>query len=158
MTVHGLDLSLAYYPSERWNLSANYSWVDNNLFEDLGGIGDIALNAPKNKFKVAANYEFSQWGLQLGGRLRYNGVFPMQSGVFAGDVDSYKVVDLNLVYQLPVAQDLAHPPQLGQFAQIVLQCPAGKTGVLPQWLHELHDFLDAASGRCAVPALFSAAS
>ncbi len=107
MTVHGLDLSLAYYPSERWNLSANYSWMDNNLFEDLGGIGDIALNAPKNKFKVAANYEFSQWGLQLGGRLRYNGAFPMQSGVFAGDVDSYKVVDLNLVYQLPVAQDLA---------------------------------------------------
>ena len=107
VTVHGLDLSLAYYPSERWNLSANYSWVDNNLFEDLGGIGDIALNAPKNKFKVAANYEFSQWGLQLGGRLRYNGAFPMQSGVFAGDVDSYKVVDLNLVYQLPVAQDLA---------------------------------------------------
>ena len=107
VTVNGLDLSLAYYPSERWNLSANYSWVDKNLFEDLGGIGDIALNAPKNKFKVATNYGFPQWGLQLGGRLRYNGAFPMQSGVFAGDVESYQVVDLNLVYQLPVAQDLA---------------------------------------------------
>ena len=34
-------------------------------------------------------------------RLRYVDAFPMNSGVYVGEVDSYSVVDANASYQLP---------------------------------------------------------
>jgi iron complex outermembrane receptor protein len=114
VTIHGLDLSLAYYPADHWRLTGSYSFVDDNFFEDLqlsrnespGGGADIALNAPQHKAKLGAAYNFAQLGLEVGGRVRYNGSFPMNSGVYVGDVDSYTVVDLNLTYQLPLEPDL----------------------------------------------------
>ena len=38
--------------------------------------------------------------------MRYIDSFPMQSGVYVGEVDAYTVLDLNLNYQLPLKQDL----------------------------------------------------
>ena len=110
-TIHGLDLSLAWYPADRWRLAGNYSFVDNNFFENLKflhseGGADVALNAPRHKLKLGADYDFAQWGLSAGGRVRYTGAFPMSSGVFVGEVDSYTVLDLNLAYRLPLEQDL----------------------------------------------------
>ena len=114
VTIRGLDLSLAYYPGADWKLTGNYSFVDDNFFEKeklSGGVGpgavaDIALNAPMHKVKLGAAYNFAQLGLEVGGRVRYNGSFPMNSGVYVGEVDSYTVLDLNLNYQLPLQQDL----------------------------------------------------
>ena len=111
VTIHGLDLSLAWFPDDRWRLAGNYSFVDNNFFENLkflhsGGASDIALNAPRHKVKLAADYDFGRWGLSAGGRVRHVGAFPMNSGVFVGEVDSYTVLDLNLAYRLPLEQDL----------------------------------------------------
>ena len=111
VSVNGLDLSLAYYPTDALTLTGNYSLVDDNFFEDLkfkdgSGSADIALNAPKQKFKLAAGYLFTDWDLQVGGKMRYNGSYRMQSGVYEGDVDSFTLFDLNLVYRLPVDQDL----------------------------------------------------
>ena len=114
VTIRGLDLSLAYYPGADWKLSGNYSFVDDNFFENLqlsksegpGGSADIALNAPQHKAKLGAAYHFAQLGLELGGQLRYTGSFPMNSGAYVGEVDSYTVMDLNLTYQLPLEQDV----------------------------------------------------
>ena len=111
VTIHGLDLSLAWYPADRWRLTGNYSFVDNNFFENLKylhseGGADVALNAPRHKAKLGANYDFGRWELSAGGRARYTGAFPMSSGVFVGEVDSYTVLDLNLAYRLPLEQDL----------------------------------------------------
>ena len=106
VVVNGLDLSLGYYPNNTWSFTGSYSFVDDNFFENLGGVGDIALNSPKHKFKLGATYKVPDVNLKLGGRLRYNGSFPMQSGVFEGEVDSYTVLDLNLVYKLPLQPDL----------------------------------------------------
>ncbi len=114
VTIHGLDLSLAYYPADHWRLTGSYSFVDDNFFEDLqlsrnespGGGADIALNAPQHKAKLGAAYNFAQLGLEVGGRVRYTGAFPMHSGVYLGELDSYTVLDLNLTYQLPLEQDL----------------------------------------------------
>ena len=41
-------------------------------------------------------------GLSMEGRIRYSDGFPMNSGVFVGDVDTYTVFDANLSYKLPV--------------------------------------------------------
>ncbi len=114
VTIRGLDMSLAYYPGADWKLTGNYSFVDDNFFENLqlsagegpGGGADIALNAPRHKAKLGAAYNFAQLGLEVGGRVRYTGSFPMNSGVYVGEVDSYTVLDLNLTYQLPLEQDL----------------------------------------------------
>jgi len=106
VTLNGLDLSLAYYPSKALRLTGNYSYVSDDFFPNLGGIADIALNASKHKVKVGATYALPQWDMQLGGQARYQDGFPMNSGVFVGQVDSYTVLDLDLLYQLPVEQDL----------------------------------------------------
>ena len=111
MTIRGLDLSLAWYPDDRWRLTGNYSFVDHNFFENLKyphaeGDADVALNAPRHKAKLGADYDFGRWELSAGGRARYTGAFPMNSGVFVGEVDSYTVLDLNLAYRLPLEQDL----------------------------------------------------
>ena len=111
VTIHGLDLSLAWYPADRWRLAGNYSFVDDNFFENLKflhseGGADVALNAPRHKAKLAADHDFGRWGLSAGGRVRHVGAFPMSSGVFVGEVDSYTVIDLNLAWRLPLEQDL----------------------------------------------------
>ena len=38
--------------------------------------------------------------------MRYTDSFRMSSGVYAGLVDTYTVLDLNLTYQLPLEQEL----------------------------------------------------
>ena len=106
VTLNGLDLSVAYYPNSTLRLTGNYSYVSDDFFPKLGGIADVALNAPKHKVKVGASYALPQWDLQVGGQVRYQDAFPMNSGVFVGDVDSYTVFDLDFLYRLPVEQDL----------------------------------------------------
>lgn len=111
VTIHGLDLSLAYFPTDHWRLTGNYSFVNDNFFENLQyshgeGGADIALNAPRHKVKLGMGYNFAEWGLALGGQMRYIDSFPMSSGIYVGEVDSYTVLDLNLTYQLPLERDL----------------------------------------------------
>lgn len=101
ITLNGLDVNLAYFPSDQWVLTGNYSWVDKTLFEKVDNIADIALNAPGNKFKIGTSYNFDQPQLTLGAQWRYVGAFRQESGVFVGDVDSYSLLDLNASYRLP---------------------------------------------------------
>ena len=107
VTLYGLDLSVGFYPNETWNVTGSYSFVDDNFFSNLGGIDDVALNAPKQKFRVGGSYNLPQHNLRLSGRLRYNGSFPMKSGVYVGEVDSHTVVDLKAAYDLPFGESLS---------------------------------------------------
>ena len=111
ITISGLDLSLAYFPTAQWRLTGSYSYVSRNFFKSLRytnvpGVGDITLNSPRHKFKLGATYDFARLGLSVGGALRFTDSFPMQSGVYVGDVDAYTVLDLKLNYRLPVERDM----------------------------------------------------
>ena len=111
VTIRGLDLSLAWYPTDRLRLTGSYSFVDDNWFENVSyshgdGGADIALNAPRHKTKLGLDYDFADLGLTVGGRMRYTDSFRMSSGVYAGVVDTYTVLDLNLTYDLPLERDL----------------------------------------------------
>ena len=111
ITLRGLDLSMAYYPTAQWRLTGNYSYVSENFFKNLKytnvpGVGDVTLNSPRHKFKLGARYDFSRWGLAVGGALRFTDSFPMHSGVYVGHVDAYTVLDLKLSYRLPVERDM----------------------------------------------------
>lgn len=106
ISLNGLDVNLAYFPSEQWSLTGSYSYVDQTLFENVDGIADIALNAPGNKLKVGTSYTFDQEQLTLGAQWRYVGAFRQESGVFVGDVDAYSLLDLNASCLLPFGDNL----------------------------------------------------
>ena len=111
VTIRGIDLSLAWYPTDPLRLTGNYSFVDDNWFENLQYAGaeggaDVALNAPRHKTKLGLDYDFADLGLTVGGRMRYTDAFRMSSGVYAGVVDTYTVLDLNLSCELPLEQDI----------------------------------------------------
>ncbi len=107
VTLYGVDLSAGYYPNDIWNVTGSYSFVDDDFFANLGGIADVALNAPKHKFRVGGQYRMPAQNLRLGARLRHNGSFPMKSGVYEGKVKSYTVVDLSAAYDLPYGENLS---------------------------------------------------
>ena len=106
ISLNGLDVNLAYFPSDQWSLTGSYSYVDKTLFENVDGIADIALNAPGNKFKLGTSYAFDQEQLTLGAQWRYVGAFRQESGVFVGDVDAYSLLDLNASCLLPFGSNL----------------------------------------------------
>ena len=91
ITLYGADLSFAYYPNEIWAFTGNYSYVSKDLFPNLDNIGDIALNAPKHKFNIGIDCQLPNTPLTISGKLRYRGGFPMQSGIYVGNVDSHTV-------------------------------------------------------------------
>ena len=110
MTLYGFDLGFELYPNHPnndWVFSGAYSYVSENLFRDLDGIADIALNAPRHKFNFGANYSPLGTGLRLGGRVRYKDAFPMNSGVYVGDLEAFTVLDLNAAYDLPMKNSSA---------------------------------------------------
>ena len=102
ISLNGLDLNFTYYLSPSWNFGANYSFVSKDLFEAVDGLGDIALNAPKNKFGASVQYLNANLGLGVGLRTRFVAGFPVRSGVYVGDIESYYTIDLNAGYDLPI--------------------------------------------------------
>ena len=102
ISLNGLDVSFTYYLNPSLNFGANYSFVSKDLFEDVDGLGDIALNAPKNKFGASIQYLNAALGLGVGLRTRFVAGFPVRSGVYIGDIESYYTIDLNAGYEIPV--------------------------------------------------------
>ena len=100
--LYGMDVAFAYYPNDNWTVTGNYSYVSKDLFPNLDGIGDIALNAPRHKINLGVVYKLPRMGLRLGGNVRYRGEFPMNSGVYVGNVDACTLLDLNAAYELPI--------------------------------------------------------
>ena len=137
LTVFGLDLSVSYIVNNRWRINGNYSFVNKDLFEDIDGTKDIALNAPRNK--AGAHISYSNETAELHGqlRLRYIDAFPVLSGIYDGTIPSYVVLDLNLDYKLPISrqvrmaltvqnlldnkhQEILGAPEIGRLAMIRL--------------------------------------
>ena len=102
ISLNGLDLNFTYYFSPSLSFGANYSFVSKDLFEDVDGLGDIALNAPKNKFGASVQYVNTAHGLGVGLRTRFVAGFPVRSGVYVGDIESYYTIDINAGYALPL--------------------------------------------------------
>ena len=102
ISLNGLDLSLTYHLNSSLSFGANYSFVSKDLFEDVDGLGDIALNAPKNKFGANVQYVNTDFGFGVGLRTRFVAGFPVRSGVYVGEIESYYTIDLNAGYEIPI--------------------------------------------------------
>ena len=102
----GTDVSAQIIASDRLSVTAGYSFQSQECFDfnedgDCPGTDDLALNAPSHKGSVGFAFTDRARGLRFDARWRYSDGFDMQSGVFAGTVDAYHVLDLTAGYQLP---------------------------------------------------------
>jgi iron complex outermembrane receptor protein len=105
VTLWGADVGLEVAATDELYLSGSYSWVNKECFDfnDDGSCSssvDIALNAPTDKGSVGLRYD-DRTRYVFGARARFSGDFPMNSGVFVGQVDSYAVLDANVAYRVP---------------------------------------------------------
>ena len=114
ISLNGLDCSLTYYLNPSWSLGGNYSFVSKDLFET--NLRDIALNAPKNKFGANVQYNNINLGLAAGVRMNFVASFPVNSGVYIGEVESYSTIDVNAGYDIPFGPS----PRLSLTVQNVL--------------------------------------
>ena len=102
VTVYGTDLGLTYFAPNDWTVSANYSFVNKDLFENVSGVADIALNSPKHKANISVRFAPPESRFRAGAKYRYRGKVPMDSGVYVGTVEDYHALDLSAQYDLPL--------------------------------------------------------
>ena len=102
ISLNGVDVHFTYYINRNWSLGGNYSYYSKNFFaRSATQPQNIALNAPKHKFGATLNYKDLEAGFAGNLRLRFVDSFPVNSGVYVGEVKSYTILDLNLNYDLP---------------------------------------------------------
>lgn len=98
----GLDASIQVLATKELSLFANISIVNDDFFdnEELGESNTalaVALNAPTFKAKFGGSYAFAG-GFGVNASARYTEGFPVESGPYVGDVESYFLMDLGLGY------------------------------------------------------------
>ena len=102
----GMDLSAQILASDRVRINANYSFQSDECFDfnedgDCTSVNDIALNAPSHKGSLGITFDDQVSGFSAQGRIRVTDGFPMNSGVYIGNVEGYGVLDAGLGYRLP---------------------------------------------------------
>ena len=105
LDLYGADLAVDALLTDVWTLMGTYSWASDDFFpqSEVGGLSDVALNAPKSRGSIGLRYRDD--ALTVQGRSRFAAGFPMNSGVYVGDVESHTLVDFNVSYRLPFADN-----------------------------------------------------
>jgi outer membrane receptor for ferrienterochelin and colicins len=104
VNMWGADLGLTYFLSENARVGVTYSFVNRNQFESEGY--QIALNAPRHKFNINASYKFEKAGIEIGARGRWQDAFPVNSGVYVGNVGAFWTLDANAQYSFSFVKNL----------------------------------------------------
>lgn len=99
----GLDASVQVQATDQLDAFANVSIVSDDFFdnEELDEANQdlsVALNAPSFKAKGGADYRFDDLGLSVGASGNYVEGFPVETGPYVGEVDSYLLLDVRLGY------------------------------------------------------------
>ena len=96
--VNGIDIAGTYYMSSKTTLGFAGSWVNKDQFETEEGL-TIALNAPKRKYNFSFNTELMK-DVKVGLTHRWQAGFPVNSGVYVGDLPEFRTTDLSVGYQI----------------------------------------------------------
>ena len=118
ISLYGADARLDFFLTENIILNGNISFVNDDEFESESDGKTIPLNAPKNKFGLGVKYINADLGLSSQLQFRYIAGFPVNSGVYIGEVDPYQLVDVNFAYDLPAF--LSTPPRFSLTIQNLL--------------------------------------
>jgi outer membrane receptor for ferrienterochelin and colicins len=95
----GVDVSVNYYLNPTWTLSANYSWFDFEIEQDVAGLERIlSPNWPESSVRAQVAYHGDRLTGSVAGR--WAETFFWATGPFNGDVDSYTVFDLSAGYRI----------------------------------------------------------
>ncbi|MFC1492765.1 TonB-dependent receptor domain-containing protein [candidate division KSB1 bacterium] len=105
INLTGADFSIGFFLNQNWNVSGYASFVNKDFFENADWPSDIALNAPKKKFGASVEYNNYNRGFDCLLRYRHVDKFPVNTGVYIGEVDAYDLFDVNFGYKLPVEYD-----------------------------------------------------
>ncbi|MFC1562151.1 TonB-dependent receptor domain-containing protein [candidate division KSB1 bacterium] len=97
----GTDFEFTYLANSHFSFTGSYSYVNKDFFREVGGVRDIALNAPKNKFSIGLHFKNASNGLSSAIKYRCLDGFPVNSGVFVGTVQPFGVLDFNTGIDLP---------------------------------------------------------
>lgn len=101
----GVDAAVEVDATDVLEVFGNVSVVSDDFFssEELDAAGEslgVALNAPSFKVNGGADYDLPG-GLSVGLTGRYVDGFPVRSGPYVGDVESYAVADVHAGYGFP---------------------------------------------------------
>jgi len=104
LSYYGADVSFEYLASDELTLFGSLSIVSDDFFDDEeleeDGTGlTLALNAPALKGSGGFKYSFPS-GLSVNASGRYTDGFPVRSGPYVGDLDSYFLLDVGVGYDL----------------------------------------------------------
>jgi iron complex outermembrane receptor protein len=104
----GIDLSAEVLLTPRFALKGAFSYVSDDCFDlsgsdDCENVQDTALNASKAKGAFGLGFEDGRSGVTAEGRIRSVAGFPVNSGVYVGEVEGYTVFDVTFGYRLPFA-------------------------------------------------------
>jgi iron complex outermembrane receptor protein len=103
LDVWGSDFGGEFLVTDKVSVLGSFSWVNRDLFPraEVGGLSDVTLNAPANKASLIGRYRDQH--LRRGAELRIRRVagFPVQSGVYSGDVEQYTLLDANVDFAVP---------------------------------------------------------
>lgn len=100
LNVWGSDLSGEFLLDRGWSVQGTYSYVNKNFFprSQVGGVQDIALNAPASKGSLAARYRDDTKGISGELRGRHVASFPVFSFI-NGTIETYNLVDANVAFR-----------------------------------------------------------
>lgn len=105
ISVYGVDAAFTLFLSRHFRIGGTYAWVSDNYFENVDGIDDISLNAPRHKFGGLVQWETpdERFGAQV--RWRFIDAYPVRSDVYVGHVERFGVVDASVSWRLPMRRD-----------------------------------------------------
>ena len=92
-----MDFAATYYFDDKTKVAGTYSWVDKNEYETAEGIL-VPLNAPAKSSLSVSTKLFDTFDFNI--RYRWQDAFPVNSGVYVGEVDDFAVTDITLGYNL----------------------------------------------------------
>jgi len=100
LTVWGADLGAEWLIAERFSLAGTLSHVNKDFFPraEIGGVQDIALNAPRSKASVTGRYNNDPAGLSAEMRFRRVASFPVFSFI-NGVIERYQLLDAGVSFR-----------------------------------------------------------
>lgn len=105
VTINGIDASLMMFLSRQVRIGVMGALLSDNYFDDVDGVADISLNAPRFKAGFQAFYDGAEGDLGASMRARFVDGYEVRSDVYVGAVDSYLVMDASLYYRVPFSKD-----------------------------------------------------
>ncbi|HUF64912.1 MAG TPA: TonB-dependent receptor, partial [Gemmatimonadaceae bacterium] len=103
INLWGSDLAIDLSLNPAWSLIGTYSYINKTTFPEVqSGVDVLRLNAANHKGSLTTRYrnELSGWAAELRGR--YVNAFPVNSGVYVGEVPVNAFLDASVSYRLPL--------------------------------------------------------